>query len=179
MAPHPRVTKSSSVGSLNDVVDVQASSAEEPVELDQLAFAPCHSGPAKQHEVKGLQPWTTYHFRVQVRFILIFKCFLSPTSDRNIFQAVNAVGLSGFSPVASITTLASSPAAVSGLRCASVTATSLSLCWNAPHCNGSSITHYNVEIGDRGTFPTNDASTTFDVNYLTPDTTYRFGKLDR
>ena len=91
-----------------------------------------------------------------------------------ILQAVNAVGLSGFSPVASISTLASSPAAVSGLRCASVTATSLSLSWNAPHCHGSSITHYNVEIGDRGTLPTNDASTTFDVNYLTPDTTYRF-----
>lgn len=75
MAPHPRVTKSSSVGSLNDVVDVQASSAEEPVELDQLAFAPCHSGPAKQHEVKGLQPWTTYHFRVQVRFHSHFQMF--------------------------------------------------------------------------------------------------------
>lgn len=90
------------------------------------------------------------------------------------FQAVNAIGLSAFSPVSSMTTLASSPASVSGLRCTCVTATSLSLSWNAPHCNGSSITHYNVEIGDRGTFPTNDCSTTFDVNYLTPDTTYRF-----
>ena len=70
MAPHPRVSKSSSVGSLNDVADAPTSSAEEPVDLDQLVFTPCHSGPGKQHEVKGLQPWTTYHFRVQVRLHL-------------------------------------------------------------------------------------------------------------
>uniref|UniRef100_A0A0P5L944 Fibronectin type III domain-containing protein 3B n=1 Tax=Daphnia magna TaxID=35525 RepID=A0A0P5L944_9CRUS len=153
MAPHPRVTKSPSVCSLNDSAEVQTNGhAEESVDLDQLIFTPYHSGPAKQLEVKGLHPWTTYHFRV---------------------QAVNAIGVSVFSPVSSVTTLASSPASVSGLRCTSVTATSLSLSWNVPHCNGSSITHYNVEIGDRGTFPTNDASTTFDANYLTPDTTYR------
>lgn len=75
MAPHPRVTKSSSVGSLNDsTVDVQtANNAEEPVDPDQLIFTPYHSGPAKQLEVKGLHPWNTYHFRVQVTF---FNCFL-------------------------------------------------------------------------------------------------------
>lgn len=72
MAHHPRVSKSSSAGSLNDAaamaaLEAQTNSVEEPVDLDHLTFTQCHSGPSKQHEVKGLYPWTTYHFRVQVR----------------------------------------------------------------------------------------------------------------
>lgn len=88
-------------------------------------------------------------------------------------KAVNSIGLGGFSPIISATTLASSPAAVSGLRCATGTATSFGLCWNVPLSNGSPITHYNVEVGEKGIFPTQDVSNNFDVNDLTPDTTYR------
>lgn len=76
MAPHPRVTKSPSVCSLNDSAEVQTNGhAEESVDLDQLIFTPYHSGPAKQLEVKGLHPWTTYHFRVQVFLPNLFFVF--------------------------------------------------------------------------------------------------------
>jgi len=140
---------SSSVSSLVDTVESQS----DLVDFEQLVFSLAHSGSARQHEVKGLHPSTNYFFRI---------------------QAVNAVGCSPSSSVASITTLASSPAAVSNLRCIAIDATSLSLSWSAPHSNGSPILYYNVEVGDRGTFCTNDPATSFDALDLTPNTQYRY-----
>lgn len=107
MAPHPRVTKSPSVCSLNDSAEVQTNGhAEESVDLDQLIFTPYHSGPAKQLEVKGLHPWTTYHFRVQVflpNLFFVF-CFIahfhirssamfSPFFSRQLMPSASAFSL--------------------------------------------------------------------------------------
>lgn len=139
----------------------EASSATEEaalnalVDIEQLIFSASYSGPARQHEVKGLNPSTVYYFRV---------------------QAVNAAGSSPFSCVSSFTTLASSPAAVSNLRCTAVDASSLSLSWNAPHCNGSPVLFYNVEVSDKGVYCTSDPVTTFDVVHLTPNTQYRYAR---
>lgn len=83
------------------------------------------------------------------------------------------MGHSPYSAVASFSTLASSPAAVTGLRLVSCSTTSLGLWWNAPASNGSPITHYNIEVSDRGLVSTSDPATAYDLAHLTPDTTYR------
>ena len=54
--------KSCSNGSLDDVVNEQA----EGVDFDHLSFVHGHSGAFSHHEFKGLQPITTYFFRIQV-----------------------------------------------------------------------------------------------------------------
>ena len=50
---------------------------------------------------------------------------------------------------------------------------SLTLSWNVPQSNGSAITHYNIELGDKGTYCTSDPVTNFTVDNLSPDTQYR------
>ena len=185
MAPSSKVKRSSSAGSLSlsttaSLVDDQM----EDIDLDRLHFSQLPScGLAKCQEVKGLQPLTTYYFRIQVTFInsifheMIFMEFYP-------MQAVNSVGASGYSPVVCFTTLASAPAPVSGLRCVEAETTCLSISWNAPNSNGSPILHYNVEVGEKLAFSTAGPETCFQINGLSPDTLYRycityFGRLRR
>lgn len=49
----------------------------------------------------------------------------------------------------------------------------LTLTWNVPQSNGSAITHYNIELGDKGTYCTNEPVTNFTIGSLSPDTQYR------
>ena len=74
----------------------------------------------------------------------------------------------------SFTTLASSPATVSGLRCTAADTTSFTLTWNNPQSNGSAITFYNIELSDKGIYCTNEPVTSFAIEDLSPDTQYRY-----
>lgn len=79
MAHHPRqqMARSPSNGSISTADSAEASGKTTPVmdesiDVDLLSFALCHSGTTRQFEVKGLQPWSTYHFRVQVTLVETF-----------------------------------------------------------------------------------------------------------
>ncbi|KAK9869632.1 hypothetical protein WA026_003377 [Henosepilachna vigintioctopunctata] len=90
-------------------------------------FEPVYEGPELSHEVKNLVPATSYDFRV---------------------LAVNSAGCSDFSAVSSVKTPAAPPSAVIFSKHSS-TPTSISLHWKEPLDNGSEITAYNIEIGER------------------------------
>ena len=175
-AQNSTVKRSSSAGSLSLVtpsgmVDDQT----EEVDPDQLQFTQLSiCGSARCHEVKGLQPMTLYHLRIQVLIDDSFRKFFSTSTLFGWFsQAVNNVGNSGFSSVVSFTTLAAPPTAVSGLHCIQANTTSLSVSWSTPNANGSAISHYNLEVGEKLSLTTTSIETTFHINGLSPNTLYR------
>lgn len=45
--------------------------------------------------------------------------------------------------------------------------------WNLPQSNGSPITYYNVEVGDRTVVHTSTSENVVDIENLNPDTQYR------
>ncbi|XP_063902882.1 fibronectin type-III domain-containing protein 3A isoform X2 [Zophobas morio] len=109
-----------------------------------------YQGPDNYHDVKGLNPFTTYYFRV---------------------QACNSAGCSLFSPIAAMLTPAAPPSTITTLRSES-TPTSITLNWNPPADNGSDISHYNIEIGDK-VIVTDGADTKYHLDNLQPETTYK------
>ncbi|KAF2882221.1 hypothetical protein ILUMI_23944 [Ignelater luminosus] len=113
-------------------------------------FLSVFQGTATNYDVKGLTPFTAYYFRV---------------------QACNNAGYGAFSPVAATITPAAPPAAVSSIHC-DRTPTSITLYWNEPANNGSSIMHYNVEIGDQ-IITTEGSVTNYTIESLNPVTTYK------
>lgn len=64
MASNRLVARSPSNSSLNSEA---AESLSEDLNVENLIFNVCHSLSGKQYEVKGLQPASSYHFRLQVR----------------------------------------------------------------------------------------------------------------
>ncbi|OCT67664.1 fibronectin type III domain containing 3C L homeolog isoform X1 [Xenopus laevis] len=119
-----------------------------------------YSGPCPSYEIKGLTPATTYYCRV---------------------QAVNLAGAGLFGDTAMITTPASVPAAVPFVQVvdeelleASLPSPSecLAIQWKEPCCNGSEITGYNVEYGEKQQL-TVDCVTSCILQNLVPDRTYR------
>ncbi|XP_072388765.1 fibronectin type-III domain-containing protein 3A isoform X2 [Diabrotica undecimpunctata] len=119
-------------------------------ELSEDKFSSVYQGPQLNYDVKGLTPFHSYCFRV---------------------QAGNSAGFSGFSPVATTLTPAAPPSAVTSLKSES-TPTSITLYWNTPNENGSPITNYNIEIGDR-TISTDGAVNEYTVEGLLPETNYK------
>jgi predicted phage tail protein len=109
-----------------------------------------YQGSESYHDVKGLNPFTTYYFRV---------------------QACNSAGCSLFSPISATVTPAAPPATVTTLRSES-TPTSITLNWNEPADNGSEITHYNIEFGDK-LIVTEGPVTEYHLDNLQPETTYK------
>ena len=107
-------------------------------------------GPNTTYEVKGLNPATSYSFRV---------------------QAINSAGAGLYSPVATCLTPPSSPSSVVSIR-ASATATSVLLQWKEPHDNGSEIYAYNIDIGEKQLI-TISAVTEYTIEELSPETTYK------
>ena len=65
----------------------------------------------------------------------------------------------------------SSPGAVVSLR-ASATATSIHLTWKEPASNGSAVTSYSIDIGEKFVISVED-SLEYVVDDLTPETTYK------
>lgn len=115
-----------------------------------LDFMQLYFGPNLGYEVKGLTAATLYSFRV---------------------QAINSAGAGPFSPVATMVTPPSSPSAVIHIR-ASATATTISLTWKEPNCNGSDIIGYNLDIGEKQLISTG-AITEYTIEELAPETSYK------
>ncbi|XP_045472240.1 fibronectin type-III domain-containing protein 3A isoform X2 [Harmonia axyridis] len=114
------------------------------------AFEPVYEGLDLQYEVKNLVPATAYDFRV---------------------AAVNSAGPSPFSEISTVTTPASPPSAVSFTKHSS-TPTTISLHWNEPLHNGSEITGYKIEIGDRH-IPVEAPASFYEITSLQCNTTYK------
>lgn len=115
-----------------------------------LDFMQLYYGPNLGHEVKGLTAATQYSFRV---------------------QAINSAGAGPFSPVATVVTPPSSPSSVTHIR-NSATATTITLTWKEPNCNGSDIIGYNLDIGEKQLIPIG-AITEYTVEELDPETSYK------
>ncbi|KAM4817917.1 fibronectin type III domain containing protein 3C1-like [Thomomys bottae] len=123
---------------------------EEPVQL-------ICTGTCLRYEVKSLIPATTYFCRV---------------------QAVNGVGVGRFGEAATITTPATVPSIVQNLQEAAdkvpenLASSCLAIKWDEPICNGSPVTGYNIEYGDRKIM-TVDTVTECILKNLQPDTMYK------
>ncbi|ESO87946.1 hypothetical protein LOTGIDRAFT_126794 [Lottia gigantea] len=116
---------------------------------DQTEFSQLYVGPKCSYEAKGLIPDKLYTFRV---------------------QAINSAGAGPFSTHATCVTLPSSPASISTIRCTS-TASSITLSWKEPSNNGSDITAYYIDMGDKQIIV--DRVGEYTIDSLTPETTYR------
>ncbi|XP_018563239.1 fibronectin type-III domain-containing protein 3A isoform X4 [Anoplophora glabripennis] len=119
-------------------------------ELGEDKFYSVYQGHQMNYDIKGLNPFHTYYFRV---------------------QASNSAGYSLYSPVAATLTPAAPPSTVTTLRSES-TPTSIILYWNHPADNGSDIIHYNIEIGDK-TISTESPLNEYTLENLQPDTLYK------
>lgn len=114
------------------------------------SFSQIFNGLHHTHDVKSLTPFTKYAFRV---------C------------AINKAGQSAWSEERSVSTPAAVPAAPPTLR-AEATARDASLAWQEPDCNGSSISHYRIDLGER-VFLTEGPVLEYQLDKLLPETTYK------
>ncbi|KAG5900612.1 hypothetical protein JTB14_017464 [Gonioctena quinquepunctata] len=119
-------------------------------DVNEDKFSSIYQGPQLNYDVKGLTPFHSYYFRV---------------------QAGNSAGFSSFSPVAGTITPAAPPMAVTTLKSYS-TPKSITLHWNPPNDNGSPITHYNIELGDK-TISTEYPVGEYTIENLQPETNYK------
>ena len=88
------------------------------------------------------------------------------------FQAINSAGAGPFSPVATVVTPPSSPSPVIHIR-NSATATTITLIWKEPNCNGSDIIGYNLDIGEKQLISIG-AVTEYTIEELAPETAYKW-----
>lgn len=102
-------------------------------------------------EVRNLNPFTTYYFKV---------C------------STNSAGTSPFSPTASISTPAATPNAPV-IQTHEEASSAVYLAWTEPENNGSLITHYKIEYADQ-TITTATDVLEWTIEDLSPETTYRF-----
>ena len=86
-------------------------------------------------------------------------------------QALNSAGAGPFSGVTNCVMPPSSPGTVVSLR-ASATATSIHLMWKEPANNGSAVTSYNIDIGEKYLISVEN-TLEYVVDDLTPETTYK------
>ncbi|XP_058168257.1 fibronectin type-III domain-containing protein 3A [Anopheles ziemanni] len=101
---------------------------------DASLYQTVYRGASRSADVRNLHPFSRYHFRV---------C------------ALNAAGSSRFSvPITQQMPAAPPNAPLLGEQ--KITAKSILISWQAPHDNGSPVTQYNIECGDR--LLTTDAS---------------------
>ncbi|XP_048191319.1 fibronectin type III domain containing protein 3C1-like [Perognathus longimembris pacificus] len=116
-----------------------------------------YTGTCLRYEVKSLIPATTYFCRV---------------------QAVNVVGAGQFGESATVTTLATVPSIVQNLQedpnkvPENLASSCLAIKWEEPICNGSPVTGYNIEYGDRRIMAV-DTVTECILRNLQPDTMYK------
>ncbi|XP_004411410.1 PREDICTED: fibronectin type III domain containing protein 3C1-like [Odobenus rosmarus divergens] len=116
-----------------------------------------YTGPCLSYKVKGLIPATTYFCRV---------------------QAANVVGVGLFEETGTVTTPATVPAVVPMLHevenkvPAKLASSCIAIQWEEPDCQGSPITGYNIEYGDRKIL-TVERVTECLLKNLQPDTTYK------
>ncbi|XP_062549299.1 fibronectin type-III domain-containing protein 3a-like isoform X1 [Armigeres subalbatus] len=109
------------------ILQSSTSSDTLPPSSEDLLYQTVYQGLQRTADLKNLTPFTNYHFRV---------C------------AVNSAGSSRYSA----TFLQKTPAAppnVPVLGQHKITARSILIFWETPQCNGSPITQYKIECGDR------------------------------
>ena len=87
-------------------------------------------------------------------------------------QAVNSAGAGPYSAVVAGQTPASSPAPVLAVR-ASASATWIHLSWKEPPANGTPITAYNVDLGEKHLISVDSTLTETDIDDLLPETQYK------
>ncbi|XP_035829231.1 fibronectin type-III domain-containing protein 3a [Aplysia californica] len=107
-------------------------------------------GPNMSFDAKGLTPASPYAFRV---------------------QAINSAGSSPLSSATQCTTPSSSPSPIVSIK-ASPGPTSALLTWREPHCNGSEIISYNIDVSDRPPISV-DPVTEYLLEDLHPETVYK------
>lgn len=111
----------------------------------------CYQGVQTSAEVRNLNPFTTYYFKV---------C------------ASNGTGTSPFSETASLSTPAAPPNATV-IQSHEETSSVVYLSWSEPEHNGSPILYYKIEYADN-TISTEANVLEWTVEDLCPETTYRF-----
>ena len=87
-------------------------------------------------------------------------------------QAVNAVGVGRWGVAASFSTPPSSPSQVGMFKVVGRTTCTITVAWATPADNGSLISSYHIECGNRTT-SVEGTQTEVTVADLSPDTTYR------
>lgn len=87
-------------------------------------------------------------------------------------QAVNAVGVGRWGVAASFSTPPSSPSQVGMFKVVGRTTCTVTVTWATPADNGSLISSYHIECGNR-TISVEGTQTKVTVDDLSPDTTYR------
>lgn len=111
----------------------------------------CYQGVQTSAEVRNLNPFTTYYFKV---------C------------ASNSAGTSPFSAAASLSTPAAAPNAPI-IESYAETSSEVYLAWSEPEYNGSPILHYNIEYADQ-LVSTEANVLEWTIDKLSPETNYRF-----
>lgn len=115
-------------------------------------FSVVYEGVESNADLKDLLPFTTYHFRL---------------------FAFNSAGRSPYSPVVTKQTPAAPPSVPAfQTELFEVTANTAHLFWKEPENNGSQITHYLVEYGDR-TLSTKSNDTNLLIDHLSPEQMYK------
>lgn len=84
---------------------------------------------------------------------------------------MNSAGSGPYSPAATCVTPPSSPSPVTSIRHSS-TATTISLQWREPNCNGSDIISYNIDIGEKQLLSVSAVSD-YTIEELAPETVYK------
>ncbi|CAF4625933.1 unnamed protein product, partial [Rotaria sp. Silwood2] len=115
------------------------------------SFMQLYCGTNCTYEAKGLTPVTHYFFRV---------------------QAVNLAGPSPYSMLASCVTPAAPPSIVTSVK-AHPKSTSMTITWKEPSNNGSPITGYYIDIGEKELIFASPELTEYNIDEVLPDTAYR------
>ena len=102
------------------------------------------------YEVRNLSPATQYSFRI---------------------QALNSAGVGAFSAIGSCVTPPSSPGPVTSVKAHPSTHT-IAVSWKEPITNGSDITSYNIDLGEKHRICVGNV-TDYVIEDLLPETTYR------
>ncbi|CAF1539479.1 unnamed protein product [Adineta ricciae] len=114
-------------------------------------FMQIYCGTSCSYEAKGLIPVTQYFFRV---------------------QAVNAAGPSPYSIIVSCVTPATPPSIVTSVK-VNPKSTSMTINWKEPLSNGSPITGYYIDIGEKELIFVPPELTEYTIDEVLPDTSYR------
>nr|ACD54755.1 unknown [Adineta vaga] len=115
------------------------------------SFMQLYCGTNCFYEVKGLIPVTHYFFRV---------------------QAVNTAGPGPYSMLVSCVTPATPPSIVTSVKVVPKS-TAMSITWKVPSNNGSPITGYYIDIGEKELIFASPDLTEYIIDEVLPDTAYR------
>ena len=105
------------------------------------------------------------------------KIVVSPNAKRSLsifvlIQAVNSAGPGPYSMLGSCVTPAAAPAVGTSLK-VHPKSTSMTLTWKEPANNGSPITGYHIDLGEKELIFVNPDLTEYVIDEVLPDTNYK------